>query len=254
MAQKIAILNFKGGVGKTTTAINLSAALALSKKHVLLIDLDGQCNTSLALDYNVGDGNNIYDALMDETEETVLPVYEFDKNFDFVPASIQLGNIAEKISNRFRKEEILSRLIKRIESNYDFIIIDCPPSEGILNFNAMAASDHVIIPVDGELFSLQGITNITTRIQRVKEMMNPNLEILGFLFTQYRANLTMTKQILSTLKDSYPGKVLNSRIRQNSALVKTPAVHQTIFQYDIKSNGAEDYKSLCKEILKRLKK
>lgn len=253
MAIKISILNFKGGVGKTTTAINLSAALALKKKKVLLIDLDGQCNTSLALNYNVGDGETVYDALMDETEQTILPVYDFQKNFDFIPASIQLGSIAEKISNRMRKEEILTRLLKRIEANYDMVIIDCPPSEGILNINAMAASDYIIIPVDGELFSLQGISNITTRVERVKAMINPNLDIMGFLFTRYDSRISITKEIMRNLQDQFPGKVLNTRIRKNAALVKTPILHQTIFDYDPSSNGADDYEQLCKEVLKLCK-
>ncbi|MBQ0023990.1 MAG: ParA family protein [Prevotellaceae bacterium] len=254
MAKKIAILNFKGGVGKTTTAINLGAALAKSKKKVLLIDLDGQCNTSMTLNYNVGDGETIYDALADKDENTEIPVYEYQKNMDFVPASIQLGEIEVEIANRERKEEILKRLVAPIEQAYDFIIIDCPPSEGILNKNAMALVEEVIIPVNGEPYALQGIANMQKRIERIKKIINPNLNIMGYLFTQYDMRLGIHKQLLRDMKDAFAGQIFNTKIKTCTKLKEAPTERQTIFDYAPTCTGAEDYLQFAKEVLSIYKK
>lgn len=254
MANKIAILNFKGGVAKTTTAINLCAALSQMKKKVLLIDLDGQCNSSIHLGYNVGDGETVYDALMDKDENTPLPIYEFDKNFDFVPADDGLGEAGELLVARVRKEEILKGLIADIEDQYDFIIIDCPPTKGILNDNAIVSINNIIIPIDSGTYSLQGLTKIVQRIEYLKKKINPEINLMGFLFTMYEQRLQLNRDAMYAIKDAFPGKVFNARIRRCEAVRKAADQHQTIFQYDNKSNAALDYTQLAKEIIKNIGK
>lgn len=252
MAKKIAILNFKGGVGKTTTAINLCAGLAKLKKNTLLIDLDAQRNATLHLGYEIGNGETIYDALMDRTMNTELPIYEYDghKNFDFVPSSIMLREASELLVARMKKEEILKFLVSGVESEYDYIFYDCPPSDGVLNINALCASDGVIIPLNGNDYSLQGITALVERINEVKRLMNPNLEILGFLFTDFDSRLNIHKTSRNEMRDAFPGKVFNALIHRCVRFSETPSLHQTIFDYAPTSTGADDYLQLAKEVIK----
>lgn len=247
MAKTIAILNFKGGVGKTTTAINLGAALHLLKKKVLLVDLDFQCNTTYTLNFEVGDGETIFDALTAK-EPAELPIYEFKDGFDFVPASIQLENVGEQLVNRLRKEEILKRIIQPYAELYDYVLLDCPPNGGILNINAMSASDSILVPIDCEVYSLQGMKMITDKFHEVKEFINPELEIEGYLLTRFDGRLGLHKMAAAQMQQKYPGQVFNARIRRNTDLSKTPAEHMTIFDYNPTAIGAEDYMQLAREI------
>lgn len=248
MAKTIAILNFKGGVGKTTTAINLGAALRLLRKKVLLIDLDFQCNTTYTLNFEVGDGETVYDALVAKDGSVELPIYEYRDGFDFVPASIQLETVGEQLVNRLRKEEILKRVVAPYDGLYDYILIDCPPNGGILNINAMSASDSLLVPIDCEVYSLQGMKMITDKFREVKEYINPELEIEGYLLTRYDGRLGLHKMAAAQMHQKYPGQVFNARIRRNTDLSKTPAEHQTIFEYNPQAIGAEDYMQLAREI------
>lgn len=250
MAKKIAILNFKGGVGKTTTAINLCAGLAKKKKRTLLIDLDAQHNSSFHLGYEVKDGENIYDALLDRTMNTELPIYEYQKNFDFVPSSIMLREAAEMLVARLKREEILKYLVTSVESDYDYIMYDCPPADGVLNINALCAADAIIVPVKPDDYSLQGITALVERINEIKRLYNPKLDIMGFLFVDYNSQLNMHKSSRNEMRDAFPNKIFNAIINRCVRFTETPSFHQTIFDYAPTSSGAGDFMQLTNEILK----
>lgn len=247
MANIIAILNFKGGVGKTTTAINISAALARQKKNVLLVDLDGQCDSTFLLDYHVEDGNTIYDAITDEGLEKNLDIYGYADNFDFVAASTELDKADQELPKLLMKESRLKMLLEPLEKVYDYIIIDCPPNNGTLTDNALTAADHVIVPVTGDDFAMKGISKITARIDSIKKMLNKELELMGFLFTMHE-NTKIHKTAVNLLEKEYDGKVFSKKIRKCVKLKELPSEHKTIFDYAPDSNGAFDYQMVAKEI------
>lgn len=251
MAKVIAILNFKGGVGKTTTAINLAAALHQRKKKVLVIDIDFQCNATATLGFRPKDGDSIYE-LFTVKDIRTLPLYEREKGFDFIPSSMNMKNFNEIMASRNRREYILKKLVDTLRDNYDYIFIDCPPNGGLLNTNAMCAADSIIIPLDCEPYSLQGVITILDEIKSIKDdEVNPDVEILGFLLTRYDAVLSIHKEAANMMRERYPGKVFNAKIRKNTSLSKASAQGKTIFEYDPSSAGAADYDQLAREILKQ---
>lgn len=248
MTNKIAILNFKGGVGKTTTAINLSAALARKKKNVLLVDLDSQCSSTFVLGYKIGDGKTVYDALMDENMETSLPVYSYQDCFDFVPASIMLRDASALLTPRLRKEEILKVLLTEVEGDYDYIILDCPPGDGLINMNAMCAVSDLIVPTDGDELTAQGINALLARVNQVKKQVNPSLNVLGFIFTKFEGNTRLHRDNLKEMREEFPDQIFNSIIHKNIKLKESPREHLTIFDYAPQSVGAEDYMHMAEEL------
>jgi chromosome partitioning protein len=248
MAKKIAILNFKGGVGKTTTAINLGKALHLLGLRVWVIDLDSQANASQIMGYNAGDGDTVFDALVSRKGDTMIPIYEHDPNFDFTPSDPRLGDIDEAMVGRFKREEILRRLIAPFEGEYDYVLMDCPPNRGILTVNAMAAADEVIVPLDGEILSMQGMGEITAKLEEVKSVLNPAIEVRGYLMTTFNSRLRLHKTVAGVMEDNYPGKVFHTRIRQCVALSESPAKRQNIYEYAPESAGADDYRRLATEL------
>ena len=251
-AKIIAILNHKGGVGKTTTTVNIGAALCLKGFRVLMIDLDPQANLtqSLGLDKEQ-EGPNIYQALRGMIRE--LPVIAKKTGLDVVPSTLDLSAAEIELSNEISRESILKRLIEPMQDKYDYILIDCPPSLGILTINALVASTGLIIPVQAEFLATRGMTRIISIIEMVKTRLNDRLDIIGVLLTRYDNRKILNRDIYDTIKELFQSDVFTNVIRDNVALAEAPATGEDIFTYQPTSMGAADYRNVCEEILEKLK-
>ena len=247
MATVISNLNFKGGVGKTTTTINLATALWIMGKRVLMIDTDPQCNLTNLVGFDQTENDStIYEWITQD--DCSIPVYEHYKGFCFIPAHKKLRDIEIDLMKRKNRERILTKKLSLIKDNFDYILIDCAPKDGIVNDNAMSASDSVLIPAECSGFSLQGMQDLLDSIQDVKENINEKLDILGFLVIKYEKNTRISKQTLEYFNHAYPGKIFQTKIRRNVKFDETPLRHKSIFEHSIDANGAEDYISLAEEI------
>lgn len=240
-------MNHKGGVGKTTSAINIGAGLVELGKKVLLIDLDPQANLTLSL--GVGrQSSTIYEAMRGESE---LRPYTVKENLDVVTSILDLSGAEMELINEAGREFILRELFEPIKENYDFVIIDCPPSLGLLTLNALTSSDYVYIPLQTEFLALQGLAKIKQVIQKVKFRLNKKLKIGGVIATMYDARKVLNRDVVDTIKKYFGELVFETLIRDNVSLAEAPAQRKDIFEYSKNSAGAEDYLALCKEILKR---
>ncbi len=248
MSVIISLLNHKGGVGKTTSTINIGAALVELGKKVLLIDLDPQANLTLSLGIS-RQKYTIYESLRGESD---LVPFQVRPNFDVVSSSLDLSGAEMELINEAGREYILRELFSPLENEYDFILIDCPPSLGLLTLNALTSSHLVIIPLQTEFLALQGVAKIKQVIDKVKFRLNKSLEIGGVLPTMYDSRKVLNRDVVETIKKYFGEKVFNTYIRDNIALAEAPAQRKDIFQYNPKSPGAEDYLNLAKEILTRI--
>jgi len=251
MAKTIAILNFKGGVGKTTTAVNLADALRGYGKKCLVVDLDSQCSATIILDADkdVTPADTIYESMKDK-QLAPLAIFEHSNGLDFVASDKRMGDIDELLVGRSSKEHILERMIKPVKDEYDYIIIDCPPNRGVMTMNAMVASDSVLIPIDSKFMSLDGLNQISEKIAEVKsdEFLNPNLKIEGFLLTRFNQNLRIAKDVYHALQSKFPSQVFNTKVRENTKVSEAPGYRATVFEHDPNCAGAEDYLQLAREI------
>ncbi|MFV0516223.1 MAG: ParA family protein [Aminipila sp.] len=254
MSKILAIINHKGGVGKTTTTINLGASLALKGFKILVVDLDPQTNLTQSFGKESLERRNIYNAFVDIVKENKnsLPIENVKENLDIVPASLDLSASEIELVNEPGKEFLLKELLKPIEKNYDYIIVDCPPSLGLLTINALTAASDVIVPVQAEYLALKGMMKLLYSIEKVKLRLNKDLSFSGIIITQYdgRVNLhkTAEEQILSSFDN-----VFKTRIRNNIALAEAQSNQIDIFEHAPKSPGADDYLSLSDEIINKLK-
>ena len=249
MTQIIAICNHKGGIGKTATSCSLAAALQQKGKQVLVIDLDGQANLTESLGLSIEEKETIYGAMCGKHP---LPLIELSNGITIVPSCLDLSAAESELISEPGRELILKGLITKALAikPFDYVLIDCPPSLGLLTLNALTAADYVIIPVQAQFLAMRGMAKIMNIISIVKERLNPTLQIGGIVITQYNSRKTLNKSVADLIRDSFCDKVFKTIIRDNVALAECPIHGQTIFEYSPKSNGANDYMSLAEEVLK----
>lgn len=249
----IAIANQKGGVAKTTTAINLSACLAELGKHVLLVDLDPQGNATSGMGLAKHKLTRcIYDVLINDIPLEQVVQKTDQKNLKVVPARIQLAGAEIELVSLISREGKLRIALENIKESYDFIFIDCPPSLGLLTLNALTAATDVIIPIQCEYYALEGLTLLMNTLERVRKHLNPNLNILGALLTMFDARTNLAIQVVDEVKKYFPQKVFKTIISRNVRLSEAPSHGKPINSYDTRSRGAEVYRELAKEVLERV--
>ena len=250
MAYVISMLNHKGGVGKTTSSINLGAALVELGRKVLLLDLDPQANLTLSL----GIGRQpvtIYEALRGESE---LVPFACKPNLDVITSSLDLSGAEMELVNEPGRESLLAHLFEPVQDEYDYIIIDCPPSLGLLTLNALTASDYVYIPLQAEFLAAQGVSKIKQVIDKVRFRLNKRLQIGGVIATMYDSRRVLNRDVVDTIAKYFGDLVFETKIRNNISLAEAPAQRKDIFSYAPKSNGAEDYLAMAKEVESRIAK
>ncbi|WP_410512918.1 AAA family ATPase [Paenibacillus sp. BR2-3] len=250
MSKIIAIANQKGGVGKTTTSVNLGAGMATLGKRVLLVDIDAQGNTTSGVGINKADvANCIYDILINEVNpgETILET-QID-GLHIIPATIQLAGAEIELVSTISRELRLKKALNSVKSNYDYIIIDCPPSLGILTINSLTAADSVIIPIQCEYYALEGLSQLLNTVRLVQKNLNPHLMIEGVLLTMLDARTNLGIQVIEEVKKYFQEKVYKTIIPRNIRLSEAPSHGQSIITYDPRSKGAEVYLELAKEVI-----
>ena len=250
MGKIIAIANQKGGVAKTTTAVNLCACLALEGKKVLLLDIDPQGNASSGLGIDKDEVSYcIYDLLVNEIAPEFLIISTEISGLDIIPATIQLAGAEIELVTAISREQKLKRALVEIRDNYDFIFIDCPPSLGLLTLNALTAADSIIIPIQCEFYALEGLGQLMNTVNLVRQHLNPKLEIEGVLLTMFDARTNLSIQVVEEVKNHFKNKVYRTIIPRNVRLSEAPSHGQPVIIYDPKSKGAEVYQELAKEVI-----
>ncbi|ENQ3106865.1 chromosome segregation ATPase [Bacillus sp. 491mf] len=250
MGKIIAIANQKGGVGKTTTSVNLGAGLAQVGKKVLLVDIDAQGNATTGVGIEKSELNEcIYNVLVEDMDVRVVIQRTKTENLDVLPATIQLAGAEIELVPTISREVRLQRALQPIRDEYDYIIIDCPPSLGLLTINALTAADSVIIPVQCEYYALEGLSQLLNTVRLVQKHLNKNLAIQGVLLTMLDARTNLGLQVIDEVKKYFRDKVYRSIIPRNVRLSEAPSHGKPIMMYDAKSRGAEVYLDLAKEVI-----
>ncbi|MHB1419281.1 MAG: ParA family protein [Bacillota bacterium] len=250
MGKVIAIANQKGGVAKTTTAVNLGACLALQGKSVLLFDLDPQGNASSGLGINRFEVKQcIYDVLINEVDVSKVKITTQIPGLEMVPATIQLAGAEIELVSVISREHKLKNAIKPIRNNYDYIIFDCPPSLGLLTLNALTAADQILIPIQCEYYALEGLGQLMNTVQLVQKHLNPSLQLAGVLLTMFDARTNLSIQVVDEVKKHFKNRVFSSIVPRNVRLSEAPSHGKPVAIYDPRSRGAEVYHELAKEVI-----
>jgi chromosome partitioning protein len=249
MSKIVTLSNHKGGVGKTTSTINIGAALNQQGKRVLLIDLDPQANLTQSLRLLTADSaQTIYGAIRGAA--TIKPI-QVAQGFDVVPSTLDLSGAEIELSGEAGREYILKELLEPLKHQYDFILIDSPPSLGLLTLNALSASDEVLIPLQAEYLATQGLSKLLEVVEKIQKRLNKALKIGGVFITQYDGRKVLNRNVADTVGGHYGQYLLRAKIRDNVALAESPAAGLDIYRYSPKSNGAEDYTTLVNELLSK---
>jgi len=249
MVRTIAFCNHKGGVGKTTSTASIGVAMARQGKKVLLVDLDGQANlTGIFVSADQVE-KSIYNALV---EKEALPIISIEKDLDMVPSDLNMSAAEVKMSGLFNREMRLTHILAKVKGNYDYILIDCPPSLGVVTINAFFAADDIYVPISPEILPLKGMMMIENVLEDLREA-KPELSITGVFITRFDSRKNINKAVEEEVRKQYANVIFNTHIRDNVSLSECPGANCSIFDYDTKSKGAQDYLNLTREILERNK-
>lgn len=253
MAKVIAIANQKGGVGKTTSAINLAASLAVLEQKVLLIDADPQANATSGTGFDIRNvKTSIYECLVEDINpRDVILKNEEIKNLDLIPSHIDLVGAEIEMLNLPNRENMLKNVIAKLRDDYDYVLIDCSPSLGLITVNALTAADSVIIPVQCEYFALEGLGKLLNTVKIIQARLNPELQIEGFLLTMYDARLRLSNQVVEEVKKHFQSMVFETIIQRNIKLSEAPSYGKPVILYDAASTGSLNYLNLAREVLQK---
>lgn len=252
MGKTIAVTNQKGGVGKTTTAINLAASLAVLEYHTLIVDADPQANATSGIGFDPKQiQSSIYECIVDNLDITQVILPTKTPHLDLLPAHIDLVGAEIELINLPNREMMMKQVLDKVRDKYDFIIIDCSPSLGLITVNALSAADSVIIPVQCEYFALEGLGKLLNTIKIVQGRLNPQLDIEGILLTMFDSRLRLSKQVVDEVKTHFQQMVFNTIISRNTKLGEAPSFGDSIIMYDVQSTGAINYLNLAREILQK---
>lgn len=253
MGKIIAFANQKGGVGKTTSAVNIAASAGILGKKVLLIDLDPQGNTTSGVGINKKNLKaTSYEILIDEVEAEKAVIQTEFKNLSVIPSNISLAGAEFDLYQLDNREYRLKKQLAALKDSYDYIFIDCPPSLGMITVNALAAADAVIIPMQCEYYALEGLSQLMLTIRKIKQLYNPELEICGILITMFNGRLILTMQVISELKKYYSDKLFKTPVSRNVKLSEAPGFGTPVYYHDKTSRGADEYLEVAKELIDRI--